>query len=53
MAERVAVDAAPVASHEGRNEQEQRALRLVKVGNQPVHDFKPVGRHKKYLGGCI
>ena len=38
MGEGIVVNRAPVAVHESRDEQQQRALRLVEVGDHHPHD---------------
>ena len=44
MGEGVVIDGAPIAVHEGRDEEQQGALRLVEVGDHHPHDVVFVAR---------
>ena len=39
MAECVIIDAAPVATDEGTDEEQERALRLVEIGDEHIHNL--------------
>ena len=45
MPEGIVVDGPPVTSHEGGDKKDERALRLVEIGHEHVHDPEPETRH--------
>ncbi len=53
MVQGVIVDAPPVAPHEGGNEQQQGALRLMEVGYDGLHDAVAIARGNEDLRGAM
>lgn len=51
VVEGVLVDASPIASDEGTDEQQQRRLGLMEIGDEVTDDFVLVARHDDDLRG--
>ena len=51
MVESIVVDASPIASDEGTDEQQQCRLWLVEIGDEVTDDFVLVARHDDDLRG--
>ena len=47
------VDTSPLVAHEGRDEQQKRALGLVEVGDDALHHLQPVGGQDDEARGDI
>ena len=50
MRQCIVIDLVPAVSDESRHEQQQRAARLVEVGDKPLHDVPTLTRYDDNAG---